>query len=55
MAEKIEEVHGLSRRYGNPYPVILLDIDHFKNCNDTMGHVMGDDAIRYMKYGRRGY
>ena len=46
MAEKFEEVHGLSRRYGNPYSVILLDIYHFKNYNDTMGHVMGDDAIR---------
>lgn len=46
MTEKLDELHALSRRYGNPYSVILLDIDHFKNYNDTLGHVQGDEALR---------
>ena len=46
MSEKLDELHALSRRYGNPYSVILLDIDHFKNYNDSLGHVQGDQALR---------
>jgi diguanylate cyclase (GGDEF)-like protein len=35
-------------RYGRPFCLLLLDIDHFKQVNDTYGHEAGDEAIRQL-------
>jgi diguanylate cyclase (GGDEF)-like protein len=34
------------RRYGVPCALLLLDIDHLKKTNDTLGHPAGDLVIR---------
>src|SRR5258706_12475759 len=34
------------RRIGHSSAVMMLDIDHFKNVNDTHGHPTGDAALR---------
>lgn len=49
---------GRTMRFGHPFSLLMIDIDNFKNLNDSFGHDAGDDAIRrigkVLREGTRG-
>ncbi len=42
LAKEIER----SNRYHRPLSLICFDLDHFKDCNDKLGHLEGDNILR---------
>jgi diguanylate cyclase (GGDEF)-like protein len=44
--EVLRKTISHSKRTGNPFCLIILDIDHFKDINETMGHDFGDELLK---------
>ncbi|MFQ5669325.1 MAG: diguanylate cyclase [Acidobacteriota bacterium] len=48
--ERIGEEFQRATRYDSPLSCIMLDLDHFKDINDTLGHRIGDRVLE--EFGR---
>lgn len=48
MQETIDQELGRSRRAGDTFAVVMLDVDHFKALNDIHGHPAGDHALKHI-------
>ena len=44
--ESIELEHARAQRHGAVYSLLMIDVDHFKLFNDTLGHQAGDECLR---------
>src|ERR1044072_6081672 len=55
---QLEREVGRVQRFGHPFSLLMIDIDRFKNLNDSFGHDAGDEAIRrigrVLREGTRG-
>jgi diguanylate cyclase (GGDEF)-like protein len=48
MFHHLEAELSRCRRYGRSIGILMVDIDHFKRVNDEHGHLVGDQALRWV-------
>ena len=44
--ETLQREVGLARRHGEPFSILVADLDNFKTINDGLGHQAGDLVLR---------
>ena len=46
LERRVGAILGQARRYNTPIAIAFVDVDRFKQVNDTAGHAIGDDALK---------
>src|SRR3989304_3437913 len=50
LIEDLERYSELNKRYKIKFSLLMLDIDKFKEINDTRGHKIGDKVLKEVAY-----
>jgi diguanylate cyclase (GGDEF)-like protein len=48
ISDRAEQALARARRHHTPVAALFIDIDNFKNINDTLGHDVGDEVLRQL-------
>jgi diguanylate cyclase (GGDEF)-like protein len=51
---RADELFKISKRYGKKFSIVMMDIDFFKDVNDTYGHEAGDRVLQALADVFRG-
>jgi diguanylate cyclase (GGDEF)-like protein/PAS domain S-box-containing protein len=52
--ERIRQAFSAAKRGAQAFAIMYMDIDHFKEINDTLGHAVGDQLLRAVADRLRG-
>ncbi|MBN2702457.1 MAG: diguanylate cyclase [Methylohalobius sp. ZOD2] len=44
---RLQQELTTARRHAQPLGIMVLDLDHFKDINDTLGHTVGDEVLQH--------